>query len=73
MTKKICGSPFPFGAKIASDDHEIRLQAIDDTFGWLKQQNNLTVQDGEALWYVLLNESWKTDGWQNQPAFVHLK
>lgn len=70
MTKKICGSPFPFGAKIASDDHEIRLQAIDDTFEWLKQQNNLTVQDGEALWYVLLNGLWKTDGWQNQHALA---
>ena len=67
---EICGSPFSFGARIASDEHDIRLKAIDEVFEWLKQQKKFDIDDGKKLWYVLLNGLWKTDGWQNQHALA---
>lgn len=67
---EICGSPFTFGARIASDEHEIRLKAIDEVFEWLKEQKKFDIDDGKKLWYVLLNGLWKTDGWKNQHALA---
>lgn len=67
---EICGSPFPFGARIASDEHEIRLKAIDEVFEWLKNQKKFDIDDGKKLWYVLLNGLWKTGGWKNQHALA---
>lgn len=67
---EICGSSFPFGARIASDEHEIRLKAIDEVFDWLKNQKKFDIDDGKKLWYVLLNGLWKTGGWKNQHALA---
>ena len=70
MSAEICGVPFPFGARIACDDHEERLKAVADISEWLKSQKKFDDEDGQKLWYVLLNGLWKTDGWQNQHALA---
>ena len=67
---EICGSPFPFGADIASDEHDTRLKAVDEVFNWLNEQKKFDIEDGKKFWYVLLNGLWKTDGWQKQHALA---
>lgn len=58
---QICGKPFPFGPRIASDEQEERLAALAEITEWLKKQDVFTEMDGQKLWYVLRNGLWKTD------------
>ncbi|OHS97530.1 Nucleolar protein,Nop52 containing protein [Tritrichomonas foetus] len=70
MSAEICGVPFPFGARIASDELDERLKAVDESIAWLKDQKKFDIDDGQKLWYVYLNGLWKTDLWQNQHALA---
>ncbi|KAH0795200.1 Nucleolar protein,Nop52 containing protein [Histomonas meleagridis] len=57
----ICGNPFPYGPKIASDEQDEREEALAEIIEWLKKQTQFDEEDGQKLWYVLINGLWKTD------------
>lgn len=58
---QICGKAFPFGPRIASDEHSERLAALAELTEWLRAQEALTELDAQKIWYVLRSGLWKTD------------
>jgi hypothetical protein len=57
----VCGEPFLFGPRIASDEHSVREDAFAELVVWISKQSEMSDEDCDRIWEVIIHGLWKTD------------
>lgn len=57
----ICGEKFKWSIQLVANEHEERLAALEEMTDWLKTKTDITLDDAEKIWFILLEALWMTD------------